>query len=289
MPISINSLTRPGFDLEAAVLLAHASERAYRDSSSVSQWAQRRGLGQMRAFDKANTQGYWAANDDVALLAFRGTSNLGHWWRDARLAPVADDWGVVHQGFHEGLEAVKGELDFFAETVEKRASETVWIAGHSLGGALALLAGAYLRRTFGVVPRIMTFGQPRVGGGEFADRFAAELPGALTRVVNQSDIITRLPPEYVGYRHTGAPKRIVRPGVMESMRGNAKNPLEWMEGDLPELSVAEFEAVSRQLEQDGEQSGDGVREGAVPMIRDHSIVVYIGRLIELQDARASES
>jgi len=66
----------------------------------------------------------------------------------------------------------------------------------------------------GIISSLYTYGQPRVGLGDFADRFAIELPARLIRFVNQSDIVPRVPPGML-YRHTGIVKRIVRPGVLE--------------------------------------------------------------------------
>jgi len=81
---------------------------------------------------------------------------------------------------------------------------------------MSLLAAARLKMK-GVSPYVYTYGQPRVGLSEFAERFNVELPAKLYRFINQSDIITRAPT--LLYRHTGIPKRIVRPGVLESFHG----------------------------------------------------------------------
>ena len=49
----------------------------------------------------------------------------------------------------------------------------------------------------------------------FAERFSVEMPGRLWRFINQSDIVARVPPGPL-YRHVGAIKRIVSPGVLSS-------------------------------------------------------------------------
>ena len=69
----------------------------------------------------------------------------------------------------------------------------IWVTGHSLGGALALLASwLFLRKTV-PVHQIYTFGAPMVGNKEVANAFAREYPGQIFRYVNGPDPIPLLP------------------------------------------------------------------------------------------------
>ena len=86
MPDSTQLLTRSGLDLDLAVFLAEASDMAYKPSIIVKAWIIANGLGaHSSCFDRENIQGYWCSNGEVALLAFRGTSNPGQWIRDLRI------------------------------------------------------------------------------------------------------------------------------------------------------------------------------------------------------------
>jgi hypothetical protein len=210
-------LKRTGFDLDTAVFLAEASAKAYNFGEEAKSWALARGFRQAAAFDLENVQGYWCAGDDVALLVFRGTSNPGQWLRDVRFLPVTHPWGEVHVGFLRGVEAVERALrdfDAVASTVNH-----VWVAGHSLGGALALIAAARFKINKICTPLIHTYGQPAVGLNDFAERFSIELPQRLWRFVNQNDVVPRVPP--IPYQHTGTVKRIARPGVLEFIAAGA--------------------------------------------------------------------
>jgi len=204
-------LERSEFDLEIAVLLAEASQAAYANSVALTTWANDVGFGEMQTFDRGDVQGFFCSAPSVTLLVFRGTSNLGQWLRDAQFAPWPHPWGFVHRGFLDGVEAVEVDLEKFDAAA--KSAEHVWVTGHSLGGALAVIAAARLKIR-GITCRLCTYGQPRVGFSNFADRFSIELPGKLLRFVNQSDIVPRVPPGLL-YRHTGLVKRIVRPGVLE--------------------------------------------------------------------------
>ena len=97
-------------------------------------------------------------------------------------------------------------------------NQVVVITGHSLGGALALIAACRLKIETGVSALMYTFGQPLVGFEDFAGRFPQEMPERLYRVINRQDIITAVPPTEIGYRHTGRPKRLSDDGIISSFR-----------------------------------------------------------------------
>jgi hypothetical protein len=313
MPTDYNILKRSGFDSEIAVFLAEACQAAY---TSGSDWANQAGFETAHFFDRGNVQGFWCEKDSVALLAFRGTQNPGQWLRDVRFMPWRHQWGLVHRGFLDGVHDVELDLQNFDDAA--RGANHVWITGHSLGGALALLAGARAKMA-GMAPSLYTYGQPRVGLGDFADRFAIELAGRLIRFVNQSDIVTRVPPGLL-YRHTGLVKRIVRPGVLEivpsleiplpadpRLRGQIEAasraatipamesaaaaeaagitaPM-LIDNDLSPLSDKEFAELQLALGSATEVPIlEGlVPEGALPWIGDHAIGEYIRLLQQIRD------
>lgn len=122
----LDGLKTRGFELEAAIFLARASAIAYADNPQP--WAERQGFTEAASFDHRNIQGFWTAGDGVALIAFRGTSNLGQWLRDARIVPASHPWGDVHAGFREGLRAVESLLREFEPAA---TNKPVAVAGSS--------------------------------------------------------------------------------------------------------------------------------------------------------------
>jgi hypothetical protein len=74
------------------------------------------------------------------------------------------------------------------------------VTGHSLGGAVATLAAAYLRAS-GTAVSLYTYGSPRVGNAAFAD-FVSAQPGGEIRVTHLDDPVPKLPPLLFDYRHT---------------------------------------------------------------------------------------
>ena len=77
------------------------------------------------------------------------------------------------------------------------------VTGHSLGGALAVLAADILNAQGFLIHSVYTFGQPRVGDATFAARYNMTLGQRTFRIVNSNDLVPRLPGWLMGYRHCG--------------------------------------------------------------------------------------
>ena len=131
---------------------------------------------------------------DVAELVIINQSDL---WVDSLFLPaVCAAGGRVHMGFLKAFEEVSDALD--ALWMAKSAGRKLWLAGHSLGGALATLAAAHLGR--GAVHGLYTFGCPRVGDA----KFTSVLPqSSHYRFVHREDWVVGQPPEFLGYVHAG--------------------------------------------------------------------------------------
>jgi len=138
----------------------------------------------------------------IAVVAFRGTdvkdgTNLLY-DADLELEPWAGK-GRVHKGFATALGQVQKELVAALNSLE---GYRLLYTGHSLGAAMAtLLAG--LKKP----DALLTFGSPRVGDAEFI----ASLQGFTNfRFQDCCDLVTRVPPEELGYQHLGEPHYIDR-------------------------------------------------------------------------------
>lgn len=166
------------------------------------------GFGTCSFFSAASTQGFLAqdATTPLAVLAFRGTElDPRDWETDlkARLVPWPEG-GQVHQGFAEALATIWDPVDAALSTLRGRRLYT----GHSLGAALATLAAS--RRP---PEALLTYGSPRVGDAAFV-----QATRTLThqRYANCCDVVTRLPPEALGYRHPGPTAYLDRKGQLHA-------------------------------------------------------------------------
>lgn len=284
----------PAGFLDQAIVLARASKLAY--DSDAAPIAQALGLGAVTVFPDPgwhplpNTQGFWFRHGGVAALVFRGTMNAGHWRANLRFSPPEHPnhpWGKVHPGFLGSFEAVIDTvIRPFAAAAQ--GADIVWLSGHSLGGALAVLTAAWLRIHTGLQPALLTFGQPMPGFPDFCQRFDAELPDRLTRLINRRDIVPRVPG--LGYDHAGLPKRITAGLELESFALGAATAPTLSDSEPPPITQAELDAFLDQLEQaDLEPPSPSAGQGrdlrpegaltkAVPWTADHACDRYVENL-----------
>ncbi|WP_028620441.1 lipase family protein [Pseudomonas sp. Ant30-3] len=144
--------------------------------------------------NSTDTQAFITHNDEVILVAVRGTAGGSDLLRDidAEQVPIeaGDGVGQAHSGFYEAAQAVR---EFATTYLDKFYSgQKIIVTGHSLGGAIALLLAEMLRRREGFTydPLLYTYGAPRA-----ADQTFVEGAGGLThhRMVNFNDPIPSVP------------------------------------------------------------------------------------------------
>jgi triacylglycerol lipase len=201
------------FSIVNARLLGHAAAVSYDEAEACRTWAVNNGLDQaFDFFSNQDTQGFVAQNDKVILVAFRGTqpNHPADWLVDFEAPHVHWDHpaGKVHKGFHRALMAIWGQTLDGKEILPKRlldrGNRTVWITGHSLGGALAVMCAAQARLAAGIpVQGVYTFGQPRVGTEEFSMELQAALGSRIFRFINNRDIVPRVPLFSMRFNHCG--------------------------------------------------------------------------------------
>jgi pimeloyl-ACP methyl ester carboxylesterase len=128
-----------------------------------------------------------AERQPMLILAFRGTETkaIADIKTDAKVGlRDAFQGGRVHPGFYAAFASVQAEIQ---STLDQHGDSPLYITGHSLGGALAVVASRYL-----VHPKsaaTYTFGGPRVADEAFFAAF--RIP--VYRVVNGADVVARLP------------------------------------------------------------------------------------------------
>lgn len=183
------------FNAKNALCLAAASNLGYEDSPTikpvVSQW----GFDEYRFIETKGTQGFVCGNAKLLLLVFRGTEprKRGDWFTNIMIEPVAGPAGEVHKGFWGAVTEVWPQI-FQALSEYRTNHQPIWIGGHSLGGALALLAAARLQlQEQTAVQGVYTFGQPRAGNYSFAKTFDRVFEARAIRFVNNNDVVPHVP------------------------------------------------------------------------------------------------
>ncbi len=183
-----------------AVALCNASLLTYSAQPDVRRFLAQWGFDDAKILRGFSTQGFVARHGEALVVAFRGTEPI-----------KADDWlsdvnyhqrelsmevpGLVHGGFANALGEIADDMLAAVTELDRSASRRIFVTGHSLGGALAVLAAALIR--FGAgreVAGVFTYGQPRVGDPAFSAGFDDALGEATFRYVNDLDIVPHVPP-----------------------------------------------------------------------------------------------
>lgn len=151
------------------------------------------------------------ARDDESkslIVAFRGSQSAKSYFFDANFLlrhPVwiQNDAVKVHSGFDATYLGLRGEIQQDLQGFAEKWDYDIYFTGHSLGGAVSILAAAdFLVKVPSRPVRVVTFGQPRVGNTEFS-QYINDLGITVQRVVADGDIVPSIPTKWLGYRHTG--------------------------------------------------------------------------------------
>ncbi|WP_328492884.1 lipase family protein [Streptomyces sp. NBC_00414] len=239
----------------------------------------------------------------IAVLCYRGTQpeDIISILTDADVRPemlaveLDGRRHEVHAGFYRNVRAtrhliiealdraLRGESVVPGEPGTRgRGLEALYITGHSLGGAMAALMGVMItlepryRRIAEKLRAVYTFGQPMVGGPDFA-RACEEAAGPhgtqplrerMIRYIFDRDVVPALPPRPVGpyapfgrefhYRRSRGPmdtvltfaadsalEAVTLPG--ELLRTLMSNPLRQPAARLGELTVRSAESLRRSV------------------------------------------
>ncbi|MFE7032288.1 lipase family protein [Streptomyces sp. NPDC057621] len=256
----------------------------------------------------------------IAVLCYRGTQpeDVISILTDADVRPETLDVELdgrrheVHAGFYRNVRAtrylviealdraLRGESVVPGGTGTRgHGLEALYITGHSLGGAMAALMGVMLtmepryRRIADKLRAVYTFGQPMVGGPDFA-RACEEAAGPygtrplrerMLRYIFDRDVVPALPPRPVGpyapfgrefhYRRSrglmdtalafaadSALEAVTLPG--ELLRTLISNPLRQPASRAGELTVRTAESLRRSVRPLLRVRSEGWQESAEP-------------------------
>ena len=180
----------PAFNRSNALYLAHASDIAYH-RSPIAAAKERLGLETVSFLNRVTrTRGFLGVCDTHAVLAFRGSDpvTLQTWLTDVvvRLVERQEYDGRVHRGFSSALKQTWQKIE---PIIEKAQGKPLFLTGHSMGGALAVLTACRLAKLGRPPVAIYTYGSPRVGDRMFCSQYA--LP--TYRIVNRLDLVPEMP------------------------------------------------------------------------------------------------
>ncbi|KAI9986455.1 hypothetical protein PInf_025398 [Phytophthora infestans] len=109
----------------------------------------------------------------------------------------------VHRGFWLAYESIQDELKEVTRLIlDENPGISVYITGHSMGGALAVIAAYDLAVNFSIKVNMYNFGGPRVGNPSFRQHYDSCVPTSY-RVVMDGDIVPGWPRFWGLYQHVG--------------------------------------------------------------------------------------
>ncbi|MGI9601010.1 MAG: lipase family protein [Acidimicrobiales bacterium] len=253
---SVDGPIRDLAPLRRSLLFAEVSMLSYLPDVEAQPVFGDLGFSEIRYLERDGAQAYELGNDEDVLIVCRGTEP--NEWNDIRadanaLTDLSETIGRVHRGFKREVDDIWPELE---DTLSDE-DRNVWFAGHSLGGAMAtILAGRCELSAIAAVPvEVITFGSPRVG----TKRYVQHAKITHVRWVNNNDIVTRVPPTWLRYRHTGTRMYLNRNGQLRQFTPQQRAKDRW----------AGFV--------------DGIKNRRFDHFSDHGIANYVDYLVALND------
>jgi len=188
------------YNWDNALVAAELAAIAYMDEKPAIAAAKKLGFTSVNLVANDGAEMLVCKSAKELWFAFRGTepAKLNDVLADLKLIKhTAMAGGKVHGGF-------KKEVDdlwmYVVKDVEDnrqiKKPREINLCGHSLGAAMATIAATRLNED---VKALYTFGSPRVGG----PLFIKNIKCPHMRFQNNNDIVTRMPPAFLGFRHHG--------------------------------------------------------------------------------------
>lgn len=210
--------------LRQSLLFAELSKLAYEDQVTAARALQSLRFDSVQLVESEGAQAYLMTSLTDVVIAFRGTEPDD--WNDLRadinlFSIVAETVGRVHRGF-------KSEVDVLWPVLERALvsnDRTLWFAGHSLGGAMATICAGRCKLSH--IPSspagLFTYGSPRVGNRRYIQHTRLHH----LRWVNNNDIVTRIPPRWMGYSHCGTEVYVDTAGHIRSLNYHQQSRDRW--------------------------------------------------------------
>ena len=138
-------------------------------------------------------------------VIFRGSTSKLDWLYNFKFFKIRLDNNIkVHSGFYNQL-TDNNFCDNIIQDIQKLLhfykDYTIYVSGHSMGGALATLFGYFLSKKIENNITVITFASPRVGNRTWYEKFNFRYNLRHYRVINNRDIVSSIP--YISYYHVG--------------------------------------------------------------------------------------
>jgi len=206
--------------------------------------------------EDTDTQAFICEDDKYTWVTFRGTEfdNFNDWVTNLNCRFTKGPWGDVHKGFWNDMKSVETEI-IKCLTKNIISGKRIIFTGHSQGAAVAELF--FSNRCY-ILPDdyqiCIPIEPPRNMSKEAAKSFGDIHGYKIHHVINNNDIVTRVPTRFMGYGHV---KNINLNYLDES--GSLHHDISWWERfkDRVKGRVYDF----------GEAGTDGIKDHSITTIQ----------------------
>jgi len=143
-------------------------------------------------------------DESTAWVVFRGTEfdSLNDWITNLDCRFRSSLWGPVHKGFRDDVESIAFELG--AHLIDATMdNKQIIITGHSQGAADA---EQYMMQRCAIFPegkhKCIAIAPPRSMSEQTAIDFGSKNGHNIYHIINNNDVVTRVPPRFMEYHHT---------------------------------------------------------------------------------------
>lgn len=193
-----------GYDSEAAATLLGMAKAIYQPRNKVKQILNETyGCPRFRFISRRTTQCFVASNDEAMFVVFRGTETdkIEDILTDLDTEQIKAYGALLHKGFAYAYRLVRQAIISEIKLQQSKANKPlpIYIGGHSLGGAISVVAAADFHKKNLPWHGIYTAGQPRVGSPDFIQKYKEVLGERLFRFVNVDDLVPSVPPKQIPF------------------------------------------------------------------------------------------
>ena len=267
-----------------AETLALFCQIAYQPPVDAKDSLQKLGVDSVETIADGSMIGYVIAIADMTVVVFRGTDDNFDWFCNLNNFTTPTPQGPIHRGFQKAYLPLKPQI---IKLLSRQQPKQLWLTGHSLGGALAVVCGHDLIDNEQLdVQGVITFGQPMIASEQLAIHLDRVFLGRFAHFVNESDIVPRVPPFL---KHCGSLVWFTQDGIRRSRPKRVvfgtidkDQPHVPQDDVLPPISEKEFEqAKAKMRKQNGPRTlpdGRPIVEGNLPFLKDHSMDLYLKKI-----------
>ncbi|MDQ6962053.1 MAG: lipase family protein [Mariprofundaceae bacterium] len=202
--------------LQRSLLFAELSAVAYMNEDRAKEAVKTLGFTKVKLFERQGAEAYIFESEWDCVVAFRGTepTQLNDIKADLKASMVISETvGKVHKGFRDECD----ELWPMLEKVLRENTKLLYFCGHSLGAGMATICASRCRLSSmeSNLLELFTYGSPRVGNPLYIKNCYVEH----IRWVNNNDVVTRVPPRFLGYNHVGDEMYLNAHGKVRTITG----------------------------------------------------------------------